>query len=69
VLPELKIQNGHADVDVVEDFGFLPDDFQPIGLADGTPPAAYYFMVLQVPGADEDDWQAISLARGRRLAH
>ncbi len=69
VLPELKIQNGHADVDVVEDFGFLPDDFQPIGLAVGTPPAAYYFMVLQVPGADEDDWQAISLARGRRLAH
>ena len=62
-LSDIKLRDGHADIEITEDFGFLPSDFSLVAVS-GASPAAYFYIVSRAENAAEDAWSAISLALG-----
>lgn len=67
-LAAIKLRDGHADIDIDEDFNFLPAGFSPTAGAGGGIPTVYFYIVSRAASAPEDDWQAISLALGWQLS-
>jgi hypothetical protein len=62
-LSDVRLRDGHAEIEITEDFGFLPSDFSLVAVS-GASPAAYFYIVSRAENAAEDAWSAISLALG-----